>query len=1322
MAKSQQEDPFIGTRIREYEILDVIGHGGMGNVYRARHILLEEERAVKVIQSRLAGDKGFVARFVREARILTKLRHPNLVQLFEFGTLKKDDFFMVLEYLKGESVLARLRRTHTIPFGEAAKIIREAALGLHSAHQKGIVHRDISPDNLFIVRDDTGAEVTKVIDFGIAKPNFDVTPMTELTGVNLFIGKPEYGSPEQCGIMEEGEVIDRRSDIYSLGITFYYMITGKLPFNSSSGHGYMHKHIHESPKPPSSHFPEGQLSQKLDALILKMLEKKRADRFNSMDELVRSLDQIFDPGGSNASARTTETPITEFLPGDLFNRRYMIQSRLGEGGFGSVYKAIDNLIGVPVALKILNPKVVQTQSDVDRFKREVILARRVAHPNVCRIYDIGESHSIHYVSMEILSGTTLCEMIRQQGALDPTVGVPIIRQILEGLSEAHREGITHRDLKPQNIMVDLNMKASIMDFGISISTDALLRVTKIGSAMGTPHYMAPEQCEGQSVDQRADIYSMGVIMYEVFTGRLPFVGDTPLQVMLAHLKSVPQKPTELIPELPGELEQVILKALEKAPQNRYQSVQDLLRALQPLFASSMSGPMAIPREALAHKLIAEGSYSRAIKYMKVLLRTNPDNADWKKLLNIALSGKTQRNLHRVKSLIRKKNLIQAQLLIEQLQRLNVENAEGIRQVKKLSKVLSQKKEKAFAAYVIEAGDFLQKQDLAKAMQLMEAAANLLPNDPRLAELENRLLRMQEQKVREDLLPRISEIEKAAFGACESSDEAIRKCDAGLQAIGEILLELPEFEPALSLQTTLKRMKQETSKREIPTAADVQPGSTLRIEANPVNQIGKNEPSHVLEGWDFDQRIAKGEELFRLGRWEDALMMWNKASTMLPEDRNVKEKIVSLEQKISEENACRAELRGILDKAEADMARNLHAEADRSLKSAQDRFNNEYRLKDLQKRFSAIQDDLNDHVEKLKQKTPHSSITPVISDEVPADTSDAADAPSLGFITRTRRGWKIAHTVSLILLLLLVGGSVLGFNASKKVLPALEEGLLNQPDNPRKMNIAVKVFRLACALGNSRGCADLGNVLIMGGSGLKPGDSKKGLELIRSACAAANARGCYYLGEELYHSKKRDEQLRGLGLFEKACNEGERDACYTLGWWLHFPDYVDSDRTKALKYFARACDLGSMSSCVELADMYWWGGSSFDKQRAEKLFSKACDGDSLLGCQKLGDTVYDDRDDVEKVKLLYENMCEKDDYNCILIGKLHEGWGEDEEESSYNNSRAIALLQKACNADNLQGCYELANMYEDMEDKRAEPLYSHLCHDYFFSDACESLGE
>jgi len=302
---SEQQDPYVGTQVREYQILDIIGQGGMGAVYRARHIYLDEERAIKVVHSEFAGEEAFVQRFIREAKMLSKLHHPNLVQLYEFGTLGEGVFFMAMEFIRGESLLERVRRMGRVPVSESIRIIREAALGLHEAHQKNIVHRDISPDNLLLVKDKKGNEVTKVIDFGIAKPLESETRI--YTKTSMFIGKPEFCSPEQCGILEEGEVIDHRSDIYSLGITFYYMLTGKLPFFSPTPQGYLLKHFNETPKLVSTHFPPGEFPSALDEIISKTLVKKRENRFSTMEEFVNALNQ-FSASPEAGAVRDDVTP------------------------------------------------------------------------------------------------------------------------------------------------------------------------------------------------------------------------------------------------------------------------------------------------------------------------------------------------------------------------------------------------------------------------------------------------------------------------------------------------------------------------------------------------------------------------------------------------------------------------------------------------------------------------------------------------------------------------------------------------------------------------------------------------------------------------------------------------------------------------------------------------------------------------------------------------------------------------------------------------------------------------------------------------------
>lgn len=282
------EDAWIGKQIREYEILDVIGKGGMGAVYRARHIYLDEERAIKVVRGQFSSNRDYLDRFIKEARILTRLRHHNLVLLYEFGTLEENTFFMVLELINGESVLSRIRRLGRIPIDDTVRIIRAAAQGLHVAHQQGIIHRDISPDNLLIVKQEgSDKEITKVIDFGIAKPLLE----GDFTKSNLFVGKPEYGSPERIGV--EGVSVDHRSDIYSLGVTMYFMLTGALPFHGKTPWEIMSKHLTEDPAPLSTH--DADFPKALERIISKAMAKLPNNRYSSMQDFVEDLDEIISP-------------------------------------------------------------------------------------------------------------------------------------------------------------------------------------------------------------------------------------------------------------------------------------------------------------------------------------------------------------------------------------------------------------------------------------------------------------------------------------------------------------------------------------------------------------------------------------------------------------------------------------------------------------------------------------------------------------------------------------------------------------------------------------------------------------------------------------------------------------------------------------------------------------------------------------------------------------------------------------------------------------------------------------------------------------------
>jgi len=275
-----------------------------------------------------------------------------------------------------------------------------------------------------------------------------------------------------------------------------------------------------------------------------------------------------------SSTETLKTPIKELATGTIFAGRYEVIEELGKGGMGKVYKIFDKKIKEKVALKLLKPEIASDEETIERFSNELRFARKIAHRNVCRMYDLGEEQGTHYITMEYVSGEDLKSTILRVGQLSVGKTVSTIKQVCEGLAEAHRLGVVHRDLKPQNIMIDKEGNAKIMDFGIARSLKAK-GITGAGVMIGTPEYMSPEQVEGKEADQRADIYSLGIILYEMLTGHVPFEGDTPFSVAYKQKNEIPLDPKKFNPQIPDDLGRLVLRCMEKEREKRYQSADEV---------------------------------------------------------------------------------------------------------------------------------------------------------------------------------------------------------------------------------------------------------------------------------------------------------------------------------------------------------------------------------------------------------------------------------------------------------------------------------------------------------------------------------------------------------------------------------------------------------------------------------------------------------------------------------------------------------------------------------------------------------------------------
>ncbi len=285
--------------------------------------------------------------------------------------------------------------------------------------------------------------------------------------------------------------------------------------------------------------------------------------------------------------KTLETSADEFTRGTSFANRYEIIEELGVGGMGKVFRAYDTKIKVEIALKILKPEIAADSKTIERFSNEIRLARDITHKNVCRMHDLNEDEGTQYITMEYVPGEDLKSFIKRVGQLPAEKAISLAKQICDGLSEAHRLGVVHRDLKPQNIMIDKEGNAKIMDFGIARSLKAG-GMTREGVVIGTPDYMSPEQVEGKESDQRSDIYSLGVVLYEMVTGQVPFQGDTPFSIAMKHKTEDPLHPKKFNLQMPDDLAHVILKCMEKRREDRYQTAGEILSVLQKIETGTTS--------------------------------------------------------------------------------------------------------------------------------------------------------------------------------------------------------------------------------------------------------------------------------------------------------------------------------------------------------------------------------------------------------------------------------------------------------------------------------------------------------------------------------------------------------------------------------------------------------------------------------------------------------------------------------------------------------------------------------------------------------------
>ena len=543
----QKPPPAPAKRLGRYELLDRLGKGGMGIVYRARDTKLDRPVAVKVLLGNLADDDETRERFLREARAAGELNHHNIIQIYDFGE-DGGRAFIVMELLEGANLNELLKDHPDLALDTKLQIMTGVCEGLAFSHSRSIIHRDLKPGNLFVTKD----RQVKVLDFGLAR-----IASSKLTRTGLVFGTPDYMSPEQV----RGKVVDERSDIFSLGAVFYQVLSGRKPFAAKALPEVMRKVLTEEPAP----LTQADAPPSLARVVTRALQKDPLKRYQKVEELLADLRGVDPDEPVDAAAPEGEPRQID---------RYQILERVGRGGMGVVYRARDPVLDRDVAIKSMLVDFGVDQDARGRFQQEARAAARLQHPNIVTIYEFGEQDDSPYLIMEFLGGDDLEGLMQRDPPLSLEHRLDIVAQLCDGLAFAHEQGVVHRDIKPGNVRVLEDGSVKLLDFGIATVQKADA-TSGMGTFAGSAGYASPEQLSMEHVDARSDLFSVGVLAYELMTGRQPFTGDSPPAVAYQVLNEEPPTLRSIAPQMPEALETVITRALQKKPDQRWGSAQEL---------------------------------------------------------------------------------------------------------------------------------------------------------------------------------------------------------------------------------------------------------------------------------------------------------------------------------------------------------------------------------------------------------------------------------------------------------------------------------------------------------------------------------------------------------------------------------------------------------------------------------------------------------------------------------------------------------------------------------------------------------------------------
>ena len=541
------------TVIGKYSCEEVLGVGTSATVYRAVNEDLAKTVALKVFKSPLHVSEDALEAQRQEAVFGARLDHPNIARVIDVLRLDPEHhgttgLAIVMEYVSGTHLDEAIETGGPLEVPRALKITHRLSDAVCHAEACGVVHRGVKSSNI-IVRDD-GTPV--IIDLGSAAA--------------------------RGNLKHKGGAGGNRADIRGLGLVLLHMITGRRPFPEKELIRVM-----SAEDPPGVPEADATTVAPLPTPVRALLERMLGDEFatprlarSNINEAMAILYDSTQFIVRTASGRAEPSALERlFAPGG----RYRDPQALGDGAFGSVFRAFDVELGRTVAVKLLKPEYAGSSEAVERFHREAAAGAHLRHPNIIDVLTIGRDTDLHYFVMELVEGSDLSKFIERPEGMGVAEACGILRQVADGLAVAHEAGVIHRDLKPKNILIDPAGRAVITDFGISLIVREA-RLTVDGGVLGTYHYMSPEQAHGLAVDARSDIFSLGTVLYECLTGRIPHDGDTPLEILKKVTEEEPRPPSELREDIPEALEGLILAMLARDPDDRPTSAAEVARRLE----------------------------------------------------------------------------------------------------------------------------------------------------------------------------------------------------------------------------------------------------------------------------------------------------------------------------------------------------------------------------------------------------------------------------------------------------------------------------------------------------------------------------------------------------------------------------------------------------------------------------------------------------------------------------------------------------------------------------------------------------------------------